>query len=254
MNEVKNLLDYEHYLFVFAHPDDEIYTCVFITELVKRRKSVDVIYVTSGDYSGTEVATEREEELFISMETIGVKKENVHLLRVPERQLMQLALRVRDEVCTIAKQIKPDCIIGHDFEGGHNGHDLVSFFSFYVAQQLNTSLFVFPAYHGWPENRKWNKFAPDKLSDYELKLTNEQRQLQKVILKTHRTQENFINSLINSDDYALFSSREVLRSISGVIDYTTPPENPLGYEYPGSGIKFEDFKDVIKTVGTTAKI
>src|SRR3989339_1345244 len=132
MSEAKNLLDYRHYLFIFAHPDDEIYTCVFIAELIKQGKAVDILYVTSGDYNGAEIAIERENELSKSMQTIGVKKENVHFLRVPERQLMDLALKARDEVFAIAKQIKPDCIIGHDFEGGHNGHDLISFTASYA--------------------------------------------------------------------------------------------------------------------------
>lgn len=248
MSEAKNLLDHEYYLFIFAHPDDEIYTCVFIAELIKQRKKVDIIYVTSGDYNGAEIAVEREKELFISLQTIGVKKENVHLLRVPERQLIEQALRTRDEVLATVKQIKPDCIIGHDFEGGHNGHDLISFTAFYAAKQFDISLFVFPAYHGWPENRKWNKFISGKTVDYELKLTSRQMQLKNSIVRTHKTQENFMNLLINNDDYVFFNSREVFRNILNDIDYMTRPENPLGYEYPGSKINFEDFKKIIKII------
>ena len=36
-------------------------------------------------------------------------------------------------------------------------------------------------------------------------------------------------------------SREVLREVKELIDYTQPPTTPLGYEYPGSSIKFETF-------------
>jgi len=248
MSETKNPLDYWHYLFIFAHPDDEIYTCVFIAELIKQEKAVDILYVTSGDYNGADIAIEREKELSRSMQTICVRKENVHFMRVPERQLMKQALKTRDEVLAIAKRLSPDCIIGHDFEGGHNGHDLISFTASYAAQKLNTALFVFPAYHGWPENRKWNNFVSGKSADYEMGLTDEQKQLQNTIVQTHKTQENFMNLLINNADYALFSSREVLRYVSNPIDYTTPPESPLGYEYPGSKIKFEDFKNIIEAI------
>ena len=86
----------------------------------------------------------------------------------------------------------------------------------------------------------------EKAVDYELKLTSEQKQLQNSIVQTHKTQKNFMSLLINNADYALFSSREVLRNVTSVIDYTMPPEIPLGYEYPGSKIKFEDFKKIIK--------
>lgn len=248
MGETKNPLDYEHYLFILAHPDDEIYTCVFISELTNKGKNVDIIYVTSGDYNGADIAIEREKELSKSMQAIGVRNENVHFMRVPERQLMEQALKARDEVLEIATKLNPDCIIGHDFEGGHNGHDLISFIASYAAQKLNTTLFVFPAYHGWPENRKWNKFVSGRNADYEIKLTDEQKQLQNTIVQTHKTQENFMSLLINNADYALFSSREVLRYVSNPIDYITPPESPLGYEYPGSKIKFEDFKNIIEAI------
>jgi len=248
MSENKNPLSHGHFLFIFAHPDDEIYTCVFISELVKKGKKVDVVYVTSGDYNGADIAIEREKELSRSMKTIGVREEKVHFMRVSERQLMEQVLKARDEVLAVAKRINPDCIIGHDFEGGHNGHDLTSFIASYIAKKLNISLFVFPAYHGWPENRKWNNFVSDEEDDYKMVLTDGQKQLKKTIVQTHKTQENFMNLLIRNADYALFSAREVLRYVSIPINYTIPPENPLGYEYPGSKIRFKDFKNIIKTI------
>ncbi|EKE20887.1 MAG: LmbE-like protein [uncultured bacterium] len=249
MNEIKSPLNYDHYLFILAHPDDEIYTCVFISELIKLGKKVDIIYITSGDYNGAEVAIERERELENSMKIIGVKKENVHLLQVPERQLMDKDLETRDNLLSLSKQLNPDCVIGHDFEGGHNGHDLVSFFASRVAQELKIPLLVFPAYHGWPENRQWNKFILEKNTDYELNFTDEQKQLQKNVMASHKTQENFMSLILNSADYGLFNSREILRYVSDFIDYKIPPENPLGYEFPGSKIKFEDFKKIIESLG-----
>ena len=245
MNEGKNILDFSKYLFILAHPDDEIYTCVFISELIKKGKTVDIIYVTSGDYNGADVAVERKKEVQKSMQYIGVELSHVHFMQVPERQLMDQALTARDELVEKSMRIKPDCIVSHDFEGGHNGHDLVSFFASYIAQKLSIALFMFPAYHGWPENRQWNKFVSGKNADYELKLTDEQKQLQENVLSSHKTQENFMNLIMNSVDYDLFSSREILRGVLNLIDYKMPPTDPIGYEYPGSKIKFEDFKEII---------
>jgi|GEM_PF-4077246 len=59
LNYRKKFFDYANYLFIFAHPDDEIYTCVTISELIKKGKIVNIIYFTSGDYNGAELAVDR---------------------------------------------------------------------------------------------------------------------------------------------------------------------------------------------------
>ncbi len=148
---MNNFPNYKSYLFVFAHPDDEIYSCAFIHELVQNDKEVHVLYVTSGDYQGAEQGPVREDEALKSMSTLGVSVEKVYFLRIPERQLMS---RVSDLLGLLADKsdnILPDCIVTHDFEGGHNGHDAVSFAVAKTAARQNSALYVFPAYHDWPD-------------------------------------------------------------------------------------------------------
>lgn len=248
MAKIKNLLDFSHYLFVFAHPDDEIYTCVIISELIKKCKIVDILYVTSGDYNGADIAIEREKEVFESMNVIGVKKEKVHFIRMPERELMNKVPELCNELVIRLQQLKPDCVVSHDFEGGHNMHDAVSFAVSHVTQKINLPLFVFPAYHGWPEKRLWNEFVAGRKEDYALAFTNKQKQMQKNVILAHQTQQTFFGGIKKSSSKNIFSEREILRYISDRIDYTLPPDNPVGYEYPGSKIKFEDFKNIVSLI------
>jgi len=148
---MKDFYQFSRYLFVFAHPDDEIYTCAFIQKLVSEGKNVDVLYVTSGDYQGPEVIEVREKEVQESMQLLNVSMTNVHFMRVPERQLMNRVNETHENLLAQVIKLAPDCIIGHDFEGGHNGHDAVSFCASRVADELHVPLYVFPAYHAWPE-------------------------------------------------------------------------------------------------------
>lgn len=243
---MKDFFQFSRYLFVFAHPDDEIYTCAFIKELVSHGKDVDVLYVTSGDYQGPEVAKIREEEVQESMRLLNVSSTNVHLMRIPERQLMNKVNEARENLLKQAIKLAPDCIVGHDFEGGHNGHDAVSFCASRVAEELHIPLYVFPAYHGWPEKRIWNQFASHEATGT-LLLSPEMKMLQDRVIAIHASQEGFFNTIKQSSSYELLSNREVLRLISQSINYMEPPTTPVGYEYPGSKIRFEDFKIAIKS-------
>ncbi len=49
---------------------------------------------------------------------------------------MDQALETREALFEQALKINPDCIVGHDFEGGHNAHDLSSYFTSYIAQKI----------------------------------------------------------------------------------------------------------------------
>lgn len=241
---MKDFFRFTRYLFVFAHPDDEIYTCAFIHKLVNEGKSASLLYVTSGDYQGPEVIEVREKEVRESMQLLNVPMANVHFIRVSERQLMSMISETRKNLLAKTNEIAPDCIVGHDFEGGHNGHDAVSFCTSRVAEALHIPLYAFPAYHGWPENRLWNQFASHEATDT-LILTPEMKALQDQVITTHESQAGFFNTIRQSNSNGLLSTREVLRFIAQPIDYMVPPTEPVGYEYPGSKLRFDDFKTAI---------
>lgn len=242
---MRDFFQFPSYLFIFAHPDDEIYTCAFIRRLVDEGKDIDVLYVTSGDYQGPEVINIREKEVQESMRLLKVPSENVYFMRVPERQLMSKVNEARGNLLVQVKKLAPGCIIGHDFEGGHNGHDAVSFCASRVAEELHIPLYVFPAYHGWPENRIWNQFASHEATDT-LTLTSDMQILQDQVIATHASQAGFFNTIRQSSSNDMLSTREVLRLVTQPINYMEPPTTPVGYEYPGSKIRFEDFKTAIR--------
>ena len=212
------------------------------------------MYVTSGDYQGAELGPMRETEVLQSAQLTGVSAENVHFFRIPERQLMASVPDAVVRTSKLVAALKPDCIVGHDFEGGHNGHDAVSLCASLAAMASAIPLYVFPAYHGWPERRIWNQFIPGREITETLTLTPDQHELQDKVIAVHSTQTDFFNAIKSSSSYNLLSKREILRFVSEPIDYTQPPENPLGYEYPGSKLTFTSFISAIASALTGAGI
>jgi len=186
----------------------------------------------------------REGEVQESMRLLGIPPSNIHLMRIPERQFMNRVDEVRGNLLVQTAKLAPDCIVGHDFEGGHNGHDAVSFCASCVAEELHIPLYVFPAYYGWPEKRIWNQFTSHEVTDT-LVLSPKTKILQDRVIAVHESQAGFFNIIKQSSSYKLLSTREVLRMVSQPINYIEPPTMPVGYEYPGSKIRFEDFKIAI---------
>ncbi len=242
---MKNFFQYSRYLFVLAHPDDEIYTCAFIHQLVNDGMRVDILYVTSGDYQGPDRTSVREEEARVSMRLLKVNLGNVHFMRVPERQLMGQVGAVREYILALATTVLADCVVGHDFEGGHNGHDALSFCTSRVAEELHIPLYVFPAYHGVPEERRWNQFVSPRAATDTLHLSAEMQSLQRRVMAAHASQSGFFDMVRRSSSYVVFNTREILRLVSEPINYGEPPTTPIGYEYPGSTLRFKDFKSAI---------
>ena len=242
---MKHFFQHSRYLFVLAHPDDEIYTCAFIQQLVNDGKRVDILFATSGDYHGMEMASVREAEARISMQLLNVPMANVHFLRVPERQLMCQVSAVREHILALAATVLPDCVVGHDFEGGHDGHDALSFCSSRVAEELRISLYVFPAYHGRPEERLWNQLVSPRVATDTLTLSPMMKILQARVIAAHASQSEFFDMVRRSSSCEVFTIREILRFVSEPIDYATLPTTPIGYEYPGSARRYEDFTSAI---------
>jgi LmbE family N-acetylglucosaminyl deacetylase len=242
---MKHFFQYSRYLFVLAHPDDEIYTCAFIHQLVNDGMRVDILFVTSGDYQSADMTTVREEEARVSMRLLNVDLANVHFMRVPERQLLGQVRAVRERIYSLAMAIGPECIVGHDFEGGHNGHDALSFCSSRVAEELHIPLYVFPAYHGVPEARRWNQFVSPRAATDTLNLSADMQSLQRRVMAAHASQSGFFDMVSRGSSYGLFTARELLRFVSVPINYVEPPTIPVGYEFPGSALRFADFRTAI---------
>ena len=237
---------YEKFVFVFAHPDDEAYTAATIHRLVASGKEVDVVYVTKGDYVSQLIGKERQAELAEALAIIGVSSDRIHRLGISERSLFEHADTALQGVRQCIERVNPDCVVGHDYEGGHNAHDLAGFAASTAAQTCGADFWTFPAYFGPPTERTWNQFIPGREADYEHKLDESDRALKRAVLNAHETQKKWADILMSVPAQDAFLSREVLRDVGATTDYACKPTEPLGYEPAASSERFDAVQEVVK--------
>lgn len=238
---MKSLYGYDSFAFVFAHPDDEMNTACIIKSLVDAGKKVDLIYVTSGDRRGPAVGLQREQEVMKATAMLGVPASNLHLLGFSEPQFEQMMGDVVDAVQELLDWLAPECIVSHDYEGGHHHHDLTSYCAHRGAREMGADMWVFPAYHKQPHNRVWNDFIDGLKADFSLKLDQKQASLKTELFNAHGSQKQFFDRLFATYGKENLLQREVLRFVTKDILYTSKPTDPIGYEFPGSPFKFSAF-------------
>ena len=244
-----DLMELDRYAFVLAHPDDEVYTAATIRQLCGAGKTVSLTYLTNGDAKSPEMGITRQRELWASMELLGVDRTMVNLLGYPEHLLLDEADDVMSDVIECTGWFEPELIIGHDWEGGHNMHDFASLCGAVATEYMNldvnahTGFAVFPAYHGPPEQRRWNRFIAGREANYRIPLTREEGMLKRAVIETHASQEPFFAKLLASPDARSFLGLEELRDGSD-IDFHTKPTDPVGYEAPGSTARFDTLQEI----------
>ena len=123
-------------LFLFAHPDDEIFSAGTMRRLLNNNADVHGLWVTSGDARSN--AKVRESELRAGLQILGVKDSRIHLLRLPNRGLLPILDHAIERVAGVLQEIMPDKIFVTAYEGGHIDHDAVNFIAY---EGLNNSHF-----------------------------------------------------------------------------------------------------------------
>src|SRR5262245_18685945 len=94
-------------LFVFPHPDDDVFVGGTLSLLVREGVRVDAAWMTSGGFDGLERT--REDELHQAMDVAGVERR--HLLRLPDGGLV----RELDAACATLErligELEPQAVI-----------------------------------------------------------------------------------------------------------------------------------------------
>jgi LmbE family N-acetylglucosaminyl deacetylase len=241
-----SLFEFSSYGFLFAHPDDDVYCCVLMKRLADAETPVEVLFATSGDAGGR--WNKREKETLCSMDRIGIGREHVHFLRVPELELAKDLGIVVDSALRIMGGSRPACIVGHDYEGGHEGHDLVSFCCSEAARLAGVGAhIIFPVYHGPPGKRRGARFKPGRLHPAVLPFSREDRRLKEAVLACYGSQREHFEELgVSSSDYFdLLFSRELYIRVSTPLDYREKPMDEIGYESHRNRFTFEAFQTAL---------
>jgi N-acetylglucosamine malate deacetylase 1 len=138
----------KRYLFLFAHPDDEVLIAGTMKSLLSAGAFIHAAWISSGDYFGGR--HRREGELAAAMRILGVPEHRVSLLRLPSLGLLRRLPECCDRVAEIINSTGPDTIIVTAFEGGHPDHDAVNFIAYagLGMTSVRAELVEFPLYNG----------------------------------------------------------------------------------------------------------
>jgi LmbE family N-acetylglucosaminyl deacetylase len=249
------LVSSDKYLFLFAHPDDDVFIAGTMKLLLDSGAEIHCVWATSGDYFGLE--KKREEQLSDAMKILGVPDDHLHLLRFPDLGLVAKMDEAADAVASVLSEIKPDVIFATAFEGGHPDHDSVNFLAYESSARSGISprLFEFPLYNGSGPFYYWwwriNRF-PDGASPVRLTpLTDEAVICKHRAMKVYAATEwlYMIPARLASPSAVLKTRGELFRPCPADRDHTVRPHpGRLNYERLFNFFmktRFEDFKQAV---------
>jgi LmbE family N-acetylglucosaminyl deacetylase len=231
-----NLSRHARYLFLFAHPDDEVLISGTMKLLVQAGAEVHAAWTTSGDkFVKREI---RESELQRSMDILGLDESRIHLLRFPDLGMVAMMEEAAESATSLLSAIKPDIIFANAYEGGHPDHDAVNFLAYESSARLGVTpdLFEFPLYNGTGTFFHWkwriNHFPQDGAAVLHSPLSDDAIHCKYEMMKAYSTQKLYmVPARLACPRARLEREGEPYRPCPMDRDHTAPPHpGQLNYE------------------------
>ena len=128
--------------YLFAHQDDEFGTFIKL-EKDAIKNNTFIFYLTSGEDKKTKkkVNSRRDNESLNVMQKLGIKKKNIFFLgskyQIEHNKLYLNIDYIYNKILVTSKSIgKPDSIVTHSWEGGHEDHDASNLIGRKVAKKF----------------------------------------------------------------------------------------------------------------------
>lgn len=250
-------LDAKNYLFLFAHPDDEVFIAGTMKQLLVRGAELHGVWVTSGDYFGK--GAQREAELSRAADILGLPGRWRHLLRLPDLGLLRELDRAADKTARLLRETAPDVVFANAFEGGHPDHDAVNFLAYEASFRagIRPQIFEFPLYNGSGQAYHWwwriNSFPPGNTPTLHNRLTDEAIDCKYRMMREYSSQWMYMIPARLASSYSkLKMLGEPYRLCPKNRDHTQAPHTGmLNYERPFNSfmkIRFRDFQEAVANV------
>lgn len=250
-------LNAKNFLFLFAHPDDEVFIAGTMRQLLARGAELHAAWLTSGDYFGK--GQERERELSEAMHILGLRDSRRHLVRLPDLGLVRELDHASDQVAKLLTQIRPQVVFADAFEGGHPDHDAVNFLAYEGCARtgIQAEIFEFPLYNGAGEPYYWwwqiNRFPPGGPATLYNRLNDDAIDCKYKMMRAYAGQWMYmIPARLVSSHSKLKGLGEPYRRCPENRDHTLLPHpGTLNYERPFNAfmkIRFRDFQEAVTKV------
>ena len=143
------------WLFLFAHPDDDVLIAGTVWSLVERGDRVDLAWVT--DSSSLGGLLRRQSESRGAANAMGVEQSRVHFRNFPSLAMLPRLAENFLEMGELIEQVNPDFLMTVAFEAGHADHDCVNFLAMRAA--AGRPLYEYPLYNAGNGAFQVNRFA-----------------------------------------------------------------------------------------------
>jgi len=245
----------ETYLFLFAHPDDDVFIAGTMRLLLDAGAQVYAAWLTSGDYLGQ--GRRREVELTKATAILGLDPNRTRLLRFPDLGLIGKLSEAASKVAELLHQIKPTVVVANAYEGGHPDHDCVNFLAYEASSRARMApkLHEFPLYNGAgsPLYGGWqiNRFPPGGPPVEYVKLNDRAVECKHRMMWTYSSQLMFmIPARLATSRARMLRYGEPSRRCPADRDHSLPPhQGEPNYERWFNAFmktKFDDFRKAVK--------
>lgn len=145
---IKMALEDGHWLFLFAHPDDDVLIAGSIYELAARGNRVELAWLTDSSSLGGRLR--RQAECRGVAHVLGVPQERVHFLDLPSLEMVPNLESGVQTLLDFFQRVGASHTMVVAFEAGHIDHDCVNFLAYEARRRagLRFALYEYPLYTG----------------------------------------------------------------------------------------------------------
>ncbi len=142
------------WLFLFAHPDDDVLIAGTVYTLVERGDRVDLAWVTDSSSLGGLIR--RQAESRAAAHAMGVEQSRVHFRDFPSLAMVPRLRQDYPGMRDLIEGVNPDFCMTVAFEAGHTDHDCVQFLAARAAG--GRRLYEYPLYNAAARGFQVNRF------------------------------------------------------------------------------------------------
>ena len=194
----------ERVLVAVAHPDDDV---IGMGSRLPRLPDAHVIFVTDGAPgdgmdaerlglpSRAAYAQTREREARSALALAGVGEDRIRWLGIVDKEVIWHLREVCERLGAAIRELRPQFVVTHAFEGGHPDHDGTAFAMHQAAHDMARAgaetppIIEFPAYRAGAGGAVLRQsFWPDEGGAVVATLAAEERQLKRRMLDCHASQ------------------------------------------------------------------
>ena len=231
------------WLFLFAHPDDDVLIAGTVFTLVERGDRVDLAWVTDSSSLGGLVR--RQAESRAAAHAMGVEQNRVHFRDFPSLAMVPRLRQDFPVMRALIEEVNPDYCMVVGFEAGHTDHDCVQF----LAARTGRTLYEYPLYNSAARGFQVNRF-PNGVCEYQ-PLSREAVERKHITMKLYASQWPYMVCARLATPVALMMERgEPYRLCPPDRDYVQPPHGgPLNVDRIFNRFMRWRFADFARAVG-----